>query len=105
MNVENPRVDIVFADHHIEAIQAGSKTHTIRLGWRNYKPGPTVIGCPIAGWAMHAYINSVQYTTASYVDVGRYGYIDKADFLESMRRYYPDFNENSQVTIIHFELT
>lgn len=98
------KIDILFANHLIADIETGKKTHTIRLGWRDYRPGIAVAGCPIAKWCRNIEIRTVMFTVVKYVNAVTYGYTGLDDFIESMRQYYSDFGINSPVTIIGFVL-
>jgi len=89
-----------------EDVLSGKKKITIREGHRNYTNGPVLIGCHILSWATLRNITLVAYKTLDEVTNEEYtadGFESKGDMFLGLRRFYPDIDWNSPVTVIEWE--
>lgn len=88
-----------------DAIHRGIKAITIREGHRDHKPGPALIACHIEPWAVMADITSVRHCTLREVTKEEYkadGFNSKVELLNGMRKFYPNMNLDSPVTVIRW---
>lgn len=83
------------------------KKITIREGHRDYKAGhPVMLCCPIEPWAVMADIVSVRHTWLAEVSEDEWrddGFKSREDLLIGLKKYYPDLNLNSPITVIRWE--
>jgi len=89
-----------------EAILSGKKKITIREGHRDYIPGQVLLACPIEPWCVGADINDVRHTTLREVTPEEFiadGYADAIEMLVDLRKYYPQIDANSNVTVIKWD--
>ena len=84
------------------------KRITIRQGWRKVLPGELLIvateGGP-DGDFVTVNVTSLTLTIARNVseeDLRADGFTSVEDMVEKMRRFYPDFSEDTEVTIIRW---
>ncbi len=90
-----------------DKILEGTKTITIRLGHRDYRPGPVMLCCNVKVWAVMADIKTVRHcllrevTQQEWVDDG-FPAADPQAWLEGMRQYYPDIEWGSPVTVVRW---
>jgi len=96
---------LIAGEEQKEAVLLDNKTITIREGHRDYTPGPVMIGCHILDWAVLREIVSVRHANVSSVTVQEFtddGFKSYNDMLESLRRFYPDLQFDSPVTVIRW---
>ena len=87
-------------------ILSGEEKITIREGWRNYKPGFSLIACPFKLYCAGVDITSVRHCLLNEVTEEEYianNYKSTEDMLNDLKRYYPNLNEKSPVTIIRWD--
>ncbi len=94
--------EIVFARNLTGPIDSGRKVSTIRAGWRDYRPGRMLARCDTIGWKRELEVTAVLLTKPRNISAQAYGYEDMDELIESLRKYYPDFSENSPITIVAF---
>lgn len=88
-------------------VETGERISTVRVGFRNYRPG-IVLAVDPAGkttWGKHLHILEVRWTEARNVEAELMGYESQAAFYEEMKQYgekYEDFGPDSEVTVIYF---
>lgn len=100
------------APEHFNSIRSLTKRTTIRKGYRDVRPGPLVFETPDntpeeQKDSVEVNVERVIYTRAGEMtdkEARQDGFKDLDDMLEGMKRYYPDFGMNTEVTIIHFWL-
>jgi hypothetical protein len=98
---------LLFAEQLQLPVSAGETTSTVRVGFRDYKPGPVLGYCPITKWEQELYVLEVRFTEARNVEAELMGYTTQAEFYEDMRSFgekYADFGPNSDVTVLYFVL-
>ncbi|MCK5292822.1 MAG: hypothetical protein KAR39_12505 [Thermoplasmata archaeon] len=96
---------LIAGEEQKESVLLDNKTITIREGHRLYTPGPVMIGCHILDWATLREIVSVRHTYVSSVTVQEFtgdGFKSYNDMLESLRKFYPDLQFDSPVTVIRW---
>lgn len=89
-------------------IEQMKKRVTIRSGHCAYRPGKTVLVCPIEGWCVLCKVVSVQHTFLKFVASEDYkddGFASYVDMHNGMQEFYPDISHESPVTIIRWVLT
>jgi len=89
-----------------EDVLSGKKKITIREGYRDYTKGPVLIGCHLLDWATMKNIISVTYKTLDDVTSKEYeadGFKSKGSMFLGLRKFYPDIEWNSPVTVIEWE--
>lgn len=89
-----------------DAVLSGEKTITIRYGWRDYSPGPVLVGCHILNWSYLVDIISVEHRILKEVsvrDLDLDGYSSLQEAIDDLKTWYPGINENSQVTVIKWK--
>jgi len=87
-------------------ILSGEKTCTIRKGTRNYKSGTAMLCCHVEPWAVMADITGICFCNLSNVaekDFKSTGFDSQEEMLEGMRKFYPDINSESDVTVVRWE--
>ncbi len=94
------------ADKHFPAVRDHQKRVTIRKGYRDVKPGPMLLESATDGFdSIEVMIGRVIFTPAGEMtdkEARQDGFRDLTDLIRGMKEYYPDFDENTEVTIIHF---
>lgn len=88
------------------AIALGEQTCSIREGHREYRTGPVLLGCPDVPWAVMADIVEVRHGTLGDVRRDEYvraGFADAGDLEQGLRRYYPEIDRRSPVTVISWK--
>ncbi|MCZ7861139.1 hypothetical protein O9X98_06935 [Agrobacterium salinitolerans] len=95
---------LVIADDLVGPTNAGLKKNTIRAGFRDIEPGPLELRSASGN---HPFIVvdviEVAHKWASEVndrEITANGFLDLDDMLGGMKRYYPDFGPQSEVTVI-----
>lgn len=89
-----------------EKVIKGKLKATIRLGHRDYTPGPVMIGCHIIDWARLFTIKKVNHTTLKNLtlnEIFRSGYKSQAEMLKHLKKYYPGITIDSPTTFIEWE--
>lgn len=81
-----------------DAILTGRKTSTVRLGHRNFVPGPVILCDPKLGWAVQALLGKIEWTHVGKAE-------DPEGVLASVRKYYPSIDRESPISIVHWQLT
>lgn len=87
-------------------ILSGDKKITIREGHRDYQPGLVMICCPIEPFCVQAEITDVRHCRLNEVTEREYaadGYESQKDMRNNLRKYYPEMDYNSLVTIIKWD--
>jgi len=106
---KRPLSALLFAGRDLrDKVKSGTKTITIRNGWRDYQVGKTVIlCCHLLDWAKMAKITAVTHCKLNevplqdFLDDGMEGLGDAIDVLSG---FYDDIDENSKVTVIRWQL-
>lgn len=88
-------------------ILSGEKEVTIRAGWRSYRLGPVMLCCHLEPWCVEAEIMSVHCTLLRHLRfsdavIQGEGCEDYEGLRALLRRFYPDIDDDSPVTVIHF---
>jgi hypothetical protein len=89
-----------------DAVLNGTKKITIREGLRDYKEGNVLIGCHELGWAVGKKITKVQWKKLGEVTIEEMradNFNGIEDMIVGMRRFYPEMDIDSPVTIIEWE--
>jgi len=90
-----------------ESILDGSKKISIRQGCRDYQVGDVLmLCCHIEPWCVMADVTDVKYSKLRDVTQEEYladGFKDYSHMLEGMRRFYPDLNQESLMTILRWD--
>jgi len=97
---------LLLAEHFIGPTINGSKFQTIRDGHRDYKTGKVLFTCPKIGWSLIKEITEVIHTTVRNCSEEHYhneGWTSHADMIVCLRRYYPNINMDTDITIIKFK--
>ena len=97
---------LIAGERQKNLVEQKQKKITIREGLRDYELGIAILCCHILNWATKVEITSVTHTKFSEVsldDLELDGFNNHEEGLESLKRYYPNFNLNSEVTIIKWE--
>lgn len=87
-------------------VLAGKKKITIRQGYKDCKPGPAMICCHLKPWAVMVDITSVRYCKLSELTEQEFtadGSKTIDEVLEKLRKYYPDLELSSPVTVISWD--
>lgn len=82
------------------------KKITIREGHRDYSKGSVLLGCPLLNWSAMRTIISVKHTTLEKVSREEFiddGFESLLDLKLELKKYYPDIEWDSQVTIIRWK--
>ena len=86
---------------------AGSKKITIREGTRDYRVGEPVMLCsPKESFCVKADITDVRHCSANQVteeEMKKDGYRSLQEMVEDLKTYYPNINEQSDVTVIKWD--
>lgn len=100
----NPQIPLV--SDLLPLVLSGKKTSTVRVGRRNYKLGPATI---VSGDAnVTVLITEVQHTTVRQLSdqvARKEGYVSKSELLAALLRFYPDLEDDREVTVVSFERT
>lgn len=89
-----------------EGVLDKTKKVTVRNGTREFIPGEIVrIGCDSYGW-FEAKVRSVSFTYL--IDIDEYvirddGFKDWGELFNTMRKFYPNIDVTSNVTVIRWE--
>ena len=89
-----------------DAVLDGFKNITIREGYRNYTPGPVMIGCHILSWAVLKEITRVEWKLLKDVtepEMLADGFNSLDDVLVGLRRFYPEIGLDSSITVIEWK--
>jgi hypothetical protein len=82
------------------------KQVTIREGHRDYTCGPAMICCHIDPWAVMVDITSVRHTVLNDLEKDELkedGFTDHQHALESLKSFYPNLTEDSEVTVVRWD--
>ncbi len=88
------------------AIHRHKKQITIREGHRNYWKGPCWLVCHILPWSVKVTITDVTCGVAKSITKEEWeadGFTSFDDMMDGMRKYYPNFTDESPVTVIKWE--
>ncbi len=105
-NLKTPLQAILIVEDLIDGTASGEKIQTIREGWRDYKPGKVVVACPEMAWCCIKEIVEVKHTTVDQMGDNDYkdeGWLDRAEMVEDLKRFYPDMNNESAITVIKWK--
>jgi|ERR1035438_3696367 hypothetical protein len=99
---------IKLADDLFPGLADGSKTVTLRKGYRDIKPGPMMIEST-SGELPTVEVDVMEVRFKRMFDLtAEEAAADGFESLDSviplMQRFYPDFNENSEITLIYFAM-
>jgi len=81
------------------------KEITIREGHRAYNLGAAMLCCQIIPWAVMVDITIVRHCLAKEVTPEEYqadGFTSLEDMCEQMKRFYPEFCMDSEVTVVRW---
>jgi hypothetical protein len=87
-------------------ILTGKKKITIRTWYRDYVPGLVMIVSPKTNRCVEATLTDVKYYLAKNVpeaDCIADGFSGLEDMILGMKNYYPDFNSESEVTVVKWK--
>lgn len=87
-------------------ILRGKRKITIREGHRDYRLDLVMICCHLEPWAVMADITDVRHCILGEVTEEEYkadGFNTRDELLNELRRYYPDIDLNSPVTVIRWD--
>lgn len=95
---------LLLADDLFPGISSGLKKNTMRNGKRDIVPGPLEFK-PSSGSGQTTVVevtavNHCKAADVSDEDCRANGYRNRADMLLGMKRYYPDFGLDNEVTVI-----
>lgn len=96
---------IKMADDFMESISCDRKKTTIRKGVRDYTLGPAVIESVSGTQKFRVFIDGLSTNFADCLpeaDLSDDGFADVSDMVERMKRFYPDFQPNTEVTVVRF---
>jgi hypothetical protein len=92
--------ELKLADDLIPAMIAGTKCVTIRKGRREFAQQVTIAG--------HAcQVESVEHYTMSTCPLHilkEDGFTSRRDAIDQMKRFYPDLDKSTDITVVHFRL-
>ncbi len=106
--MKGPLVALLVADDPKmrEKIANGEKTLTIREGFRDYRPGQTVmLCCHLEPWAVMADITEVRHCQVKELteeEARADGQENLKELFKALRNYYPRLTGDSFVTIIRW---
>lgn len=86
-------------------VSSGKKKLTIKKGHWSYHPGPVLIGNDLGNWVTLKTITDVRHTTVKFLrpeEIHNDGFKDRLELIERLSEFYPDFNPDTPVTVIHF---
>lgn len=87
-------------------VMLGDKQITIREGHRDYQAGePLMLCCHILDRAVRTEVMAVRHCTLGDVSRAEYladGFSTWPELLTGLRRFYPNMDENSPVTVIRW---
>lgn len=89
-----------------QAIEEDRKRITLREGHRDYRPGPVMLCCQIEPWCVMADIVEVRHCKLKQVTREEWeadGFDSQEQMLREMRRFYPNLNWGSPVTVVRWE--
>jgi len=105
--LKKPLQALLIAEPSQRLVIVGSKKITIREGHRDYTVGEPVMLCDHnESFCVKAEITEVRHCLAKEVSKGEMrkdGYNSLSEMIEDLRTYYPDINENSNVTVIKWD--
>jgi len=107
--VSRPYVALLIAgDVAKEDCEAKLKKISIRKGYRDYRTGDTLLlCCHLSCWAGPiARVTEVRHTIAEFItdkECTDDGFENWDDMVEGLKEYYPDFAEQTPVTVIRWE--
>ena len=86
----------------------GSKTCSIRMGFRNYKiEKPILIGCHLRQWCILTEVTFVKHLLLKDLTIemlDNEGYYNLSDAINNLSKYYPTVNENSEITYLEWKV-
>ena len=97
---------LIAGEEAMHGVINGTKKITIRKGYRDYTKGPVMIGCHLLNWVKMFEITDVKHTTLEYIspdDLKADGFKDSLEALTELRKYYPNLERNSRITIIRWK--
>ena len=87
-------------------VLSNKKLISIRMGLRDYEVGrPIILCCPILGWCTERIVTSVSHKKLAEVNGREYkddGFAVREQLVDCLRRFYPDINDDSDVTVIRW---
>lgn len=87
-------------------VLCGDLKATIRKGYRDYTPGPVLIGCHILRWAQLFHIITVRHMKFKELipyEIEVAGYDNEKEALAVLQKFYPGFTREDEITFIEWE--
>jgi len=99
---------LILAEDLFDGLMDGTKCSTIRKGKRDVSLGPLVFlnNKEPGGGGYVVEVTDVEYKVHQDItdeDAQKDGFESTRDLFDKLREFYPDIDEKSIVTIIHFE--
>lgn len=105
--MKKPLQAILIAGEEMKGdVLEGRKKITIREGHREYAEGPVLIGCHLLNWATMKQVKSVRHTTIRELaddECKDDGFKDQEDTLYGLRKFYPQMDMDSAVTVVRWD--
>jgi hypothetical protein len=101
--------ELMMAEDLFHLVEEEKKVITIRKGYRSFLPGQklTIKNVEDDRETVDVKVTRVEYTLAKYVSnqvLELDGFSSYKKFINGMKQYYPDFNTETQVTIVYWKL-
>lgn len=87
-------------------ILSGVKKISIREGHRDYRLGHMMVCCHLEPWVVQVDVTSVRHTTLKGITREEFeadGFQSPGHMHQEMRRYYPNIDWDSPVTVIYWD--
>lgn len=106
--MKNPLYGLLIADDVQMRFNliTGVKRISMREGHRDFKNGPMLIGDPENSFVVMVDIIKVKHILLSEVSPEEWeadGFVSQEDMLEKLKKFYPNINLDSPVTILFWE--
>lgn len=106
--LKKPLLAIKMSPEFHSDCETGVKNLTVREGARAYTLGPAMLVCSLKQWCLDVNIVEVNQLFLRELDletIQRNGYESLTKLIEYLRKWYPDINKDSIVTVIKWELS
>lgn len=104
---DRPLVALKVDEEFWPSVLSGDKTITIRNGRRDYRPGDKLVIFPtVTEKVVETQVQSVRHCRLDGVsaeEMAADGFGDVDDMIDGMKRFYPDIEYSSVVTVITWE--